>query len=57
MTKCEGCGIETASGMYSLGAGKVCSKCLNKAVKQYLKQIQLVKDMKKEDSSIGAWWA
>ena len=57
MTKCDGCEIETASGMYSLGAGKVCSKCLNKAVKQYLKQIQLVKDMKKEDNSIGAWWA
>ena len=57
MTKCEGCGIESSSGMYALSAGKVCSICLNKAVKQYLKQIQLVKDMKKEDNSTGAWWA
>mgnify|MGYP005992297175 FL=1 len=41
-----------------MGAGRICSSCLNEAVKRYLKQIQLVKDMKKEDNhSNGAWWA
>ena len=55
--ECEACG-KISSGMHSMGAGRICSSCLNEAVERYLKQIQLVKDMKKEDNhSNGAWWA
>lgn len=55
--KCDACELEK-SGITSMAAGTVCSKCINEAVKIYLQKISLAKDMKKEDNnSLGAWWA